>query len=66
MELVFGFGNIGIGVIMSIIGFKVYNPFKNKNTPEKEELWFKKFGTFFKIGGIIMLILGVLKTVSNL
>jgi hypothetical protein len=66
MDLFFGIGNIGIGLMMTLIGFKVYNPFKGKNEPEKEELWFKKFGTFFKIGGIAMLILGVLKTLTNL
>jgi hypothetical protein len=66
MELVFGIGNIGIGAIMTLIGFKVYNPFKGKNEPVKEELWFKKFGTFFKIGGIVMLIFGIIKTVTNI
>ena len=66
MELIFGFGNIGIGIMMTLIGFKIYNPFKGKNDPEKEELWFKKFGTFFKIGGIAMLLFGILKTINNL
>ncbi|MEY5048543.1 MAG: hypothetical protein RLZZ175_1902 [Bacteroidota bacterium] len=66
MDLIIGICNLSIGLIMSLLGFKFYNPFKGKNEPEKEELWFKKFGAFFKIGGIIMLILGVLKTVSNI
>ncbi len=61
MELVFGIGNIVIGIMMTLIGFKVYNPFKGKNDPEKEEQWFKKFGTFFKIGGISILIWGLIK-----
>jgi hypothetical protein len=61
MELIFGIGNIVIGIIMTLIGFKVYNPFKGKNEPEKEEQWFKKFGTFFKIGGIAILIWGLIK-----
>ncbi len=66
MELIFGIGNIGTGILMTLIGFKIYNPFKGKNEPEKEELWFKKFGLFFKIGGIAMLLFGILKTISNL
>ena len=35
MELVFGIGNIGIGALLTLIGFKFYNPFKGKNEPEK-------------------------------
>ncbi|WP_320815350.1 hypothetical protein [Flavobacterium sp.] len=66
MELIFGIGNIGIGIMMTLIGFKVYNPFKGKNESEKEKIWFNKFGTFFKIGGIAMFIFGITKTISNL
>jgi hypothetical protein len=64
MELIFGIGNIGIGIVVTLVGFKIYNPFKQE--PEKEELWYKKFGTFFKIGGIAMLIFGLIKTLGNL
>ncbi len=64
MDLIFGIGNIGIGIVMTSIGFKIYNPFKQE--PEKEKLWYKKFGTFFKIGGIAMLIFGLIKTLGNL
>ncbi|WP_298514785.1 hypothetical protein [uncultured Kordia sp.] len=63
MELFLGIGNITIGVMMTLIGFKVYNPFKGKNQPEKEEEWYRKFGTFFKIGGIAVLIFGILKLI---
>ena len=49
---VFGIGNVAVGLIMTLIGFKVYNPFKGKNEPEKEAQWYAKFGLFFKIGGI--------------
>lgn len=64
MDLVPGIVNIGIGIMMSLIGFKVYNPFKGKNEPEKEQQWYKKFGTFFKIGGVVILIFGIVKTVE--
>ena len=52
--------------MMTLIGFKVYNPFKGKNEPEKEEQWYKKFGTFFKIGGIAILVTGIIKMIGNL
>lgn len=44
-----------IGVIMILIGFKIFNPF-NQN----EEAWHQKFGLFFKIGGFLILILGTM------
>lgn len=66
MELFFGIGNMVMGIIMTLIGFKVYNPFKGKNEPEKEKDWYKKFGVLFKIGGIAILLFGVFKTIQNL
>ena len=66
MDLFFGIGNIAIGLMMTLIGFKVYNPFKVKNETEKEEKWYKKFGTFFKIGGVAILIFGTIKMIGNL
>lgn len=66
MDLFFGIGNMAIGLMMALIGFKVYNPFKGKNEPKKEEQWYKKFGTFFKIGGIAILIGGIIKLIRNL
>ncbi|MCE7992931.1 MAG: hypothetical protein HEP71_13160 [Roseivirga sp.] len=66
MDLFFVIGNVAFGLIMTLIGFKVYNPFKGKNEPEKEELWFKKFGTFFKVAGIIILIGGLIRLFAQL
>ena len=66
MELLFGIGNIVIGTMMTLIGFKIYNPFEGKNEPEKEALWFTKNGTFFKVGGIALLAFGIFKTIVNL
>lgn len=61
MEIFLAIGQIIAGFYMTLVGFKIYNPFKGKNVPEKEEQWFKKFGTFFKIGGIILTILGIIQ-----
>lgn len=54
MEYLFAFGGLAFGLMMILIGFKVYNPFKGKNEPEKEEEWYRKFGTFFKVVGVII------------
>lgn len=66
MDLFFVLGDIAFGIILTLIGFKVYNPFKGKSTPEKEELWYKKFGKFFKIGGIILLVFGIIQLLGHL
>ena len=66
MDLFFGIANIAVGLLMTLIGFKAYNPFKGKNEPEKEEQWYKKFGIFFKLGGIAILIFGIINMIGNL
>lgn len=66
MELFFGISNIGFGLILALIGFKIYNPFKGKNLPEKEQEWYKKFGTLFKLGGIGLFVWGMINTIGNL
>ena len=50
--------------MMVLIGFKVYNPWKGKKDAAEEEEWFKKFGIYFKIGGVLVLALGIYRTVS--
>lgn len=65
MELIFGIGNVVIGIIMSLIGLRVYNPFNGKNNSEKEEEWYDKNGTFFLIGGILMTLFGIFKVIAN-
>ncbi|WP_262708657.1 hypothetical protein [Chryseotalea sanaruensis] len=42
---------------MTLIGFRVYRPF----TKEKEEAMYKKFGNFFKYGGIALIVWGLIK-----
>ena len=66
MDLFFAIGNVGMGMMMTMIGFKVYNPWKGNKEDKKEALWYKKFGTFFKIAGIALLIFGIIKTIENL
>ena len=60
MDWFFAIGNIVFGLVMTLIGFKVYNPIKSLGDPEKEAAWFKKYGTFFKLGGAVILVIGVL------
>ena len=66
MDLFIGISNLFFGIVITLVGFRVYSPFKGKDDPEKEERWYKKFGTFFKIAGILILVVGVIKTLSYL
>lgn len=61
MELFFAVAQLLAGVYMALVGFKVIDVFKGKSEPEKEEQWFKKFGGFFKYGGIALVILGIIQ-----
>ncbi len=65
MELIIGIAQTCIGIIISLVGFKLYNPFKNKNDEEWEKQWYKKFGTFFKIAGPAISLLGLHKIFTN-
>ena len=60
-----GFATPIIGLMLTLIGFKIINPFKGKNEPEKEEAWYKKFGLFFKIAGIALLLGGIAELFRN-
>jgi hypothetical protein len=60
MELFFNLGQIAAGLYITAVGFRLYNPFKGKNEPDKEEEWYRKFGTFFKYGGIALVIFGII------
>lgn len=61
MELFFTFTQLIVGVYMTLVGFKIINLFKGKNEPEKEEKWYKKFGVFFKYGGIGLIVLAIIQ-----
>jgi hypothetical protein len=36
------------------------------NEIAKEELWHSKWGNFFKIGGIVLLIAGIIEIINNM
>jgi hypothetical protein len=44
-----------ISILSLSLGYKIYNPFKGRNTPEKEIEFYSKYGKFYKIGGYIIL-----------
>ena len=53
----YGYFNLALGTLFTLIGFKVYRPF-NK---DKEAETYKKFGAFYKLGGIGLIIWGLTK-----
>jgi hypothetical protein len=68
MDLLYGFLHIAIGIFMTLKGFKILKSSKAKDENEiaKEELWHSKWGTFFKIGGIVLLIAGIVEIINNM
>jgi hypothetical protein len=42
------------GVFFLVLGYKIYNPFKGRNTPQKEAEFYK-YGKFLKIAGYLLL-----------
>jgi ABC-type sulfate transport system permease component len=65
VDLFFAIGNIIIGVALLIIGFKIFNPLKGRTTPEKEKIWYDKYGTMLKLIGAIVFLLGISKLIRN-
>lgn len=53
----FGYFNLLLGTVFTLIGFKIYKPFKK----DREEEMNQKFGTFYKVGGIGLIIWGLIK-----
>ena len=64
MEIGISIWMIVSGVFITLVGFKTIDLFKNEI--EKKELWYRKWGNFFKYGGIIMSLLGVFVLVSSI
>ncbi len=61
LKLIFlyvGILEIIIGCYFLLIGFKIIN--RLKNNPELEARWYSKYQTTFKIGGIVLITMGVL------
>ncbi len=60
MDGFFALMNILAGFFMLLVGFKAIDLFGPKNE-EKAELFHKKWGAFFKVGGIIVALLGLFR-----
>jgi len=60
--LIFPCINILIGIMMTLVGFKIYKPV----TEEKYLKTYEKFGWLLKIGGIVMICIGVAKLLVDL
>jgi hypothetical protein len=53
----YGYFNILLGTIFILIGFKIYKPFKGEEGEKK----FQKMKTFYRLGGIGLVIWGLIK-----
>lgn len=53
----YGYFSLILGTIFILIGFKVYKPFKGEGGEQK----FQKMKTFYRLGGIALLIWGLVK-----
>jgi hypothetical protein len=53
----YGYFNLALGTIMTLIGFKIYRPFKK----EKEDEVYRKFGNLYKFGGIALILWGLIR-----
>lgn len=62
MDLVIGIWMLLSGVFITLIGFKIIDLFKPD--PEKGIIWYRKWGGFFKYGGIVITLLGCIYTMS--
>lgn len=60
--LIFPCFNILLGTMMTLIGFKLYKPFKDENLKNHYE----KFSIFYKIGGIVILAYGIMTLLVDL
>jgi hypothetical protein len=57
LDYFFGYFNLLLGTICLLIGFKIYKPFKG----EEGERKFQKMKSFYRLGGIGLIIWGSLK-----
>jgi hypothetical protein len=53
----YGYFNLALGTICILIGFKIYKPFKGEEGEKK----FHKMKTFYRLGGIGLVIWGLIK-----
>jgi hypothetical protein len=52
-----GYFNLIIGALFLLIGFKIFKPYKG----ESGEVKFNKLKTFYKVGGFLLIVLGLMK-----
>ena len=57
LEHFYGYFNLALGTICILIGFKIYKPFKG----EEDEKKFQKMKTFYRFGGIGLVIWGLIE-----
>ncbi|MCF6147144.1 MAG: hypothetical protein E3K37_00620 [Candidatus Kuenenia sp.] len=55
-----GIGFIVVGILLSLYGFGKLQASKN---PEKNAEWLSKYGTFLKIAGPILIVIGIITLV---
>ena len=60
MELIIIIGNLFIGVLMALVGFKKINPLYNESK-EKQADFYRKWGLYLKAGGIAIAAVGFLR-----
>lgn len=53
--------NLVLGIICILIGFKVYKPFNG----DDGEMKFQKVKTFYRLGGIALVIFGLIKIFNS-
>jgi len=67
MSLLYGILHTALGIFMILKGFKLLkSKAKNEDEIKKEALWQNKWGIFFKIGGIILLLGGILEIIDKI
>ena len=59
LESFFSYFNVILGTVFILIGFRIYKPFKK----EKAEEMNKKYGTFYKLAGVGLIIWGLVKII---
>lgn len=65
MSLFFAIGNTFFGIYILLIGFKKVRPSK-KVSEDELEAWHNKYGRWMKIGGILVLTIGLHSLFKNL
>lgn len=55
--------SIALGTICILVGYKIINPFRGSKVPEKELEWYSKYAVWAKIGGCIIVGVGILRLI---